>query len=156
MGPRGGCHVRAAASVVRIDDVGGRPVLPAAFRPRERPAEWHVTTADAVPVTELVLQGEFDLGVAPELDRCLHHCVDRGADVVVDLAAVPLLDCAYLGVLVRANQRAQAAGRTVSLAAPSPKVRRILAHTAVDGVLPIFADREDALRWSARRQAVGP
>jgi anti-anti-sigma regulatory factor len=47
---------------------------------------------------------------------------------------------------MRAHRVAGRNGRKLALAAPRPQVRRTLILTGVDAMLPVFLDREEAVR----------
>ncbi len=71
----------------------------------------------------------------------------------LELGDVDLLSSAALGMLVGLNRRARAAGARLTLAAPTPHVREVLAVTRLDRVLDVQpadgAGRPEALRRSA-------
>jgi anti-anti-sigma regulatory factor len=56
-----------------------------------------------------------------------------------------IFTCTCLGALTRAHRVAGRTGRTLALAAPRPLVRRTLALTKVDTVLPVFPDSAAAV-----------
>lgn len=101
----------------------------------------------AAPAGNLViLSGPLDVTTVPDVRGVLHDAVDRGSgDLVVDLAAVDLVDATGLGVLVGTHRRAQRAGRRLVLRAVPPRIMRVLTVTRLhrvialdvtDGVLP--------------------
>lgn len=67
---------------------------------------------DRVPgVAVLTLSGELDLVTAPRVERAVHAALSAETrQVLIDLAAVTYLDSAGLGVLLRAQRLAAAAG----------------------------------------------
>jgi anti-sigma B factor antagonist len=93
------------------------------------------------------VHGDLDLALAPDLRDTLGSAVDEHRGVVVDLADVPRLDSAGLGVLIRAHGRARHRGGVICLVAPSRFVLTVLHTMHVDGVFPIFDDTVTALRW---------
>jgi anti-anti-sigma factor len=99
-----------------------------------------VVTAPARPVLELVLSGDVDMQDAEDLRRYLTGGVERGCDIVIDLADVRLIDCVCLDVLVRAARAAHALDSTLSLVAPSELVRTTLHLTDTEHLFRIFAD----------------
>ena len=87
---------------------------------------------------EVVLSGRLDVSCVAAVREALHEAIDLGAgDVVVDLAAVELVDATGLGVLLGADRRAKQAGRRIVLRGASPRVRRILRVTRLHRVLTL-------------------
>lgn len=64
--------------------------------------------------------------------------------VVIDLAAVEIIDSAGLGELVVAFMSGQITGRPVKLAAPNRLVRKIIEITNLNSVFDIYERVEDA------------
>jgi anti-sigma B factor antagonist len=94
----------------------------------------------------LVVHGDADLHVAPELRDRLTRTIDEGATaLVVDLSDVAFVDSMGLGVLLGATKRMRAAGGHLRLVVARPEVRRIFEITLLDRVLEIDATREEAL-----------
>jgi anti-sigma B factor antagonist len=94
----------------------------------------------AVVATErvVVLSGRLDVSTAADVRAALHDAVDLGnGDLVVDLAAVELVDATGLGVLLGADRRAKQAGRRLVLRDAAPRVRRILRVTRLHRVLTL-------------------
>jgi anti-sigma B factor antagonist len=89
----------------------------------------------------------LDATVVPTLRETLTDAVDRHPYVIVDLAGVPTLDDAGLGLLVRAHRRARRRGGMVVFAGPSRFVITVLHTMHVDGLFPIFEDCGSALAW---------
>ena len=81
-------------------------------------------------VVTLALAGELDMATAPTLRAALHD--HRDADVVLDLRAVSFLDSTAIGILMRAAERAERAGRRVLVRGLQPGPRRVL---EISGVL---------------------
>lgn len=99
---------------------------------------WVVRRCRHAPVTWVAPQGEVDRDVASLLHHRLAAAVDDGTDVVLDLSAVTLLDCAGVRAVLTAHHAAAAAGRTVTLLAPRPIVGLVLHVTGADTVLPVI------------------
>jgi anti-anti-sigma factor len=97
-------------------------------------------------VAELVLSGDVDMQAAEQLERYLTGALERGCDIVIDLADVRLIDCVCLDVLVRAARAAHALDSVISLVAPSELVRMTLRLTGTQGLFVIFDDRGAASR----------
>ena len=87
---------------------------------------------------EVVLSGRLDVSCVAEVREALHEAIDLGnGDLVVDLAAVELVDATGLGVLLGADRRAKQAGRRIVLRDASAPVRRILRVTRLHRVLTL-------------------
>ena len=95
---------------------------------------WTSEAADLV-----VLSGPLDVSTVPDVRAVLHDAVDRGTgdDLVVDLAAVVLVDATGLGVLVGTHRRAQRAGRRLVLRATPERIMRVLLVTRLNRVITV-------------------
>ncbi|HEY7146082.1 MAG TPA: STAS domain-containing protein [Streptosporangiaceae bacterium] len=94
---------------------------------------------------------EIDITNAGALRAALLYAAARpGAALVVDMTRTRFCDCAGLHALIGAHKRARAEGRQVKLAVTGVQVRRILALTALDRLIPVYASLDQAL---ARRPA---
>jgi anti-sigma B factor antagonist len=76
------------------------------------------------------IRGELDAINSPRLRTVLAERMET--DVVVDLTALEFIDSSGLGVLVGALRRFDAAGRRLTLRAPTMAIRRVLAMTGLD------------------------
>lgn len=103
------------------------------------------------PVAELVLSGDVDMQDAQELERYLTGGIERGCDIVIDLAEVRLIDCVCLDVLVRAARAAHALDSVISLVTPSDLVRMTLRFTGTESLFLIVDDRVAAVRRRSDR-----
>ncbi|MFF0476420.1 STAS domain-containing protein [Streptomyces sp. NPDC004284] len=87
------------------------------------------------------IRGELDLSSAPYLRTSLLQvmaaCADGGG-LTLDLSQVPFCDSTGLNVLLRARQRAVSEHRTLTIAAASPQVMRLLEMT---GAAPLFTGK---------------
>jgi RNA polymerase sigma-B factor len=91
-------------------------------------------------VLTVAVHGEVDRDTADRLRVGLRHAVSTaGPDrLVVDLAAVPLVDAAGVAVLIDAASAASVAEVSLSLLGAQPYVARIL---AVSGLAPLLDDQ---------------
>jgi anti-sigma B factor antagonist len=64
---------------------------------------------------------------------------------VIDMTWTRFCDCAGLHALIGAHKRARAEGRQVSLVTTGAQVRRILALTALDRLIPVYTILDQAL-----------
>jgi anti-sigma B factor antagonist len=98
----------------------------------------------AVPV--VIAPEEIDITNAGRLRAALLHAAARpGATLVVDMTRTRFCDSAGLHALIGAHKRAQSEGRQVKLAVTGAQVRRILALTALDRLIPVYASLDQAL-----------
>ncbi|SCL71022.1 STAS domain-containing protein [Micromonospora peucetia] len=99
-----------------------------------------------VDVAVVTTTGDTDVDTADELRAALRQAVDVRGHVVVDLTRVHLIDADGLGLLVRAHRDARDRGAVLCLAAPSRFIRTVLHTMRLDGLFPIFASPEEAVR----------
>ncbi|RZQ60511.1 STAS domain-containing protein [Amycolatopsis suaedae] len=85
---------------------------------------------------KVVLAGEIDHGVAPQLDAAMAELIESGAKrLVVDFANLSFFDSACLSALVRAHSAVQERGGEVKLVNVDRFAHRIL---QIAGLLPLF------------------
>lgn len=83
-----------------------------------------LTSADG---TQVVVAGRLDVHSVADVRAALHRAIDLGTGaLVVDLSAAEVMDATGVGVLVGGHRRAERAGRTLVLRAPSPRLVRLL------------------------------
>lgn len=103
-----------------------------------------------VPVVSLT--GEIDLHTCPELRTALQGTMDRGHyRLVLDLAKVPYLDSAALGVLVDAVRRARENGGGIYLVQVAPFVQRAFEITRLIKIFELHSGIAEA--QAAAKQA---
>ena len=91
--------------------------------------EVSVISSDAAIIT---ISGELDVDTGLVLQHQLAGQVVHGRrHLVLDLAEVPFMDSSGLGVIIRAANEVRNIDGSVSLAAPSQVVRRLLDLTGV-------------------------
>jgi anti-sigma B factor antagonist len=71
---------------------------------------------------------------------------------VIDMIRTRFCDCAGLHALIGAHKRARAEGRQVRLVITGAQVRRILALTALERLIPVYASLDQALPPPARHR----
>ena len=107
-------------------------------------ARFPVQITQGVPVVES--PEEIDITNADRLRAALLHAETcPGAAVVVDMTRTRFCDSAGLHALLGAHKRARAEGRQVRLAVTGAQVRRILALTALDRLIPVCTSLDQAL-----------
>jgi len=88
--------------------------------------------------------GELDAFAVTELEAAFAE-VGKELRVVADFERVSFMDSTALGVLVRRVRELREADADVRVVLPRGTARRIFEITALDGALPIVADRAVAL-----------
>jgi anti-sigma B factor antagonist len=79
----------------------------------------------------LALRGELDIADAPDVAAQLKAAVAAfGPLIIVDLAGLQFIDCCGLGTLVRLLNWTRDGSGDMYLAAPRPRVRRVLEMSA--------------------------
>jgi anti-sigma B factor antagonist len=88
--------------------------------------------------------GELDAFAVTELEAAF---AELGGErrIVADLERVSFMDSTALGVLVRRVRELREANADVRVVLPQGTARRIFEITALDGALPVAADRAAAL-----------
>ena len=98
--------------------------------------EFTIARRDLSPLIMLVASGRLDAESAGELERAVDEELRRGAhEIALDLAAVPFLSSAGIGVLLSSHKAAKAAGCRCLISAASPQVQRVLALSRIDRIL---------------------
>lgn len=77
------------------------------------------------------VSGELDIRTCERLERLAGELVDNGHRVVLDLSELTFCDSTGLAVLVRLHKRAEAAGGTLVLRSPVPRVHNLLTLTGL-------------------------
>jgi len=84
------------------------------------------------------LEGAIDVSTAIHLRELLGDQLHGpGAEVLVDLSGVRLLDSSGIGILVTAHRRAESLGARLVLAAPQPAVAKVFELTRTNKLLKI-------------------
>jgi anti-sigma B factor antagonist len=100
--------------------------------------------------TVLEVEGPIDASQSDRLQQRLEDLSDHaGARVVVDLAAVTLIDSSGVGAFVSVHRRAAERESTLVLARPSEAVGRVFSLTRTDRLLRIAPSVEEALAMSS-------
>jgi anti-anti-sigma factor len=107
--------------------------------------EIHVEkTSDEIPVIHL--KGEIDLQTCSGFKDTLREMIDeRYRNIVIDLAEVPYLDSAALGVLVDAVRRVREDDGGIYLVATTPFVRRAFEITRLARIFELSDSLDSAL-----------
>jgi anti-sigma B factor antagonist len=94
-------------------------------------------------VTGKILGGAESTPLRQGIDEAFQAGVRR---VLVDLAGVPWMNSAGLGILLSAHCRLQEAGGRLALSGAGPRVLGILRTTKLLTVLPVLDDEETGIR----------
>ena len=89
----------------------------------------------ALDVVTLRLEDDLDAATAGHVAALLGHFVQRGSRVVLDMSAVPFLDCAGLTELLRAQRRAEQGGGWLRLTSVRKGPLRMLELTGTADLL---------------------
>jgi anti-anti-sigma factor len=90
----------------------------------------------------LSLSGPFTLGNMFQLQRDLQQI--NAPYVIFDIANVPYMDSAGLGLLVNSFVSAQKHGRKIAVAGASSRIMALFEMTKVDNLLPLYPTTEAA------------
>jgi anti-sigma B factor antagonist len=93
-------------------------------------------------VTVFRLKGPFTLSTLFTFQDTLRAAAVKG--IIIDLAGVPYMDSAGLGVLLGQFAHAQRTGNKFGLVGIGPRVLTIFEITHTDQVLPIFPTQAEA------------
>ena len=106
--------------------------------------EYGVKAVNGLPVVSAPV--EVDVSNADGLRQLLLACADEGhAVLVVDMSETAFCDSTGLHQLVRAHQRATAAGGEVRLVITAPTVLRLFSIVGIDRFFPIFKSLDEAV-----------
>jgi anti-anti-sigma factor len=102
------------------------------FRIRAIPADGYAT---------LVMSGEADLAVAPDLIELGTVCLDEStcASLIIDLAAVTFIDSTSMGAMIQLHNRAEDLGKTIVLTHVPSRVRQVLTLAGLDAFFGLTA-----------------
>ncbi|HEY3977176.1 MAG TPA: STAS domain-containing protein [Streptosporangiaceae bacterium] len=109
----------------------------------------------------VTMPDEIDIANAEDIRDTLLAVLNQGITIlIVDLSRTTFCACAGAAAFARAQQRARAGGGEVRLAARAPIVRRLLAITGVDHLIPVFdslsAARAAPIRAGPSRTEAAP
>jgi anti-sigma B factor antagonist len=87
---------------------------------------------------EIRLEGELDLGTAPQLrDELARLTADGARLVTVDLSDLAFIDSTGLSVLITGLKRLRQQGGDMALRSPTPSTRKVLEITGLTEVFSI-------------------
>ncbi|WP_194891914.1 MULTISPECIES: STAS domain-containing protein [Catenulispora] len=94
----------------------------------------------------LTVAGDVDLAAHARFESEIEQGWDGSADLLIDCSGITFLDSMGLRVLVHTLQRATANDRTITLAAPSQPVLRVLELAGVKDLFPLTGPVPDTGR----------
>jgi anti-anti-sigma factor len=98
----------------------------------------------------VALRGELDLVDAASVAFAFALIAGRDPVIVADLAGLEFIDSSGVVALARGRRRARQAGGDLVLAAPRPRVARILAAIRLTDPFTVYASADDAVRGTRR------
>jgi anti-anti-sigma factor len=90
----------------------------------------------------IALRGELDVTDAASAASALIAFAAPGCEIIVDLAGLEFIDSSGLAALVLARKHARQAGGDLLLAAPQPRVLRMLTSTRLTEAFAVHAGSE--------------
>jgi anti-anti-sigma factor len=107
---------------------------------------FRVSEADLnVGCREVRVEGELDLSVADQFQRCLDAAASDDVEVLVCLERCDFIDSTGIAAIVFAHRQLESKGRRLLICAPSRQVSRILVVTGLNHVGLVYAGKEEAL-----------
>jgi anti-anti-sigma factor len=93
----------------------------------------------AHPVAVVTMPDEIDIANAEDIRDTLLAVLNQGiTTLIIDLSGTTFCACAGASAFARAQLRARAGGGQVRLVTRTPIVRRLLAITGLDHLMPVF------------------
>ena len=93
------------------------------------------------------LRGELDVMSSDSLRKALEAILDaEPMPVVVDMSGLSFADCGGMSVLIGLRKHLAAHGHEVTVTAPQPIVRRMLALTGMDTLFRLGEDEHHVAR----------
>jgi anti-sigma B factor antagonist len=98
-----------------------------------------LTERPITPDTHVVgVGGEFDMGVAPEVQTTVDRLIDGGvSNLIIDLGDATFIDSAAIGVLVATTKRLRRDGGSLEIVCDEPNLLRIFEIVGLDRLLSI-------------------
>jgi anti-sigma B factor antagonist len=109
-------------------------------------SDFRVEVRDDGGAIVVAVSGELDLASSPVLEGALERVHASGCSLVImDLRELEFMDSTGLSVLIKAQQRAQEAGRRFGLVRGGTQVQRLLSLTGIDDRMTVADSPEDLL-----------
>ncbi len=101
--------------------------------PAHQGTSFGVVVEECDGLTVLSLEGELDMGSAPDLLAVANDVLGRGgSNIVLDMSELGFMDSNGLSTLLMLSKKVAAAGGTVTLRSPSTRVEQVLRVTGLD------------------------
>jgi anti-sigma B factor antagonist len=113
-----------------------------------------LTTRECDGHVVVALHGELDIADAAGVAAALAVVIAHEPEIIIDLAGLGFIDCSGVAALERGQKLARLAGGNLRLAAPQPRVLRMLTLTRMIDVLPVHSSVDEATGYT--RRAVVP
>ncbi|HEX4832408.1 MAG TPA: STAS domain-containing protein [Trebonia sp.] len=104
----------------------------------------------------VTLSGELDLVYAADVAAALRIIARRCPRIIADLADLEFIDCRGAAALVSGRWHARLAGGDLLLAAPPPRVRRVLAVNRPTSTFAVHSSVEAAGARAASPRGTAP
>jgi anti-sigma B factor antagonist len=104
-----------------------------------------LSTSERDGTVVVTLCGKLDIVDAAEVAAALVTAVAREPRVIVDLAGLDFIDSSGIAALAYARRHARQAGGDLVLAAPRPRVQRVLGVTRLVDDFAVVASVEEAV-----------
>ena len=109
-----------------------------------------ITSREFQGARVLDLMGRFDSSARQDVQSALNDALEAGAHhVIFNLAGVPFIDSAAMGLLALNHQKFRQAGGRISLVNPQPEVRLLLDMAATPKLIPSYRTLEEAVATSS-------
>jgi anti-sigma B factor antagonist len=105
----------------------------------------HAGVSERAGYVVVALHGELDTLSAADAARMLMAAAAPQLRIIVDLAEVTFMDCRSAHELISARAQVRQAGGDLLLAAPQPRVLRLLSLLDLIDLLPVVSSAEEAI-----------
>jgi anti-sigma B factor antagonist len=113
----------------------------------DQPIELAVAELECDAVAGVAVRGEVELATAPALTAAVQEAIRcSSGPFVVDLSGVDFLDSTGIHCLVRARALLGREDRALAIVRPRDHVRRVLALTGIDELVPVYESYDELAR----------
>jgi anti-sigma B factor antagonist len=113
----------------------------------DQPIEFAVAALDCGGLAGVAVRGEVELATEPAFIAAVEEAI-RGSSgpFVIDLGAVDFVDSTGIHCLVRARALLGRQDRALAILRPRANVRRVLALTGLDELVPVYGSYAELAR----------